>query len=58
MLQLRLSPLLLDGNMAHPGGMALVFTTEQAKCSQALVDFIADWTPGAQDEETNKDAEV
>ena len=26
--------------------------------SQALADFIADWTPGAQDEETNKDAEV
>jgi hypothetical protein len=23
--------LLLDGNMAHPGGMALVLTTEQAK---------------------------
>jgi ribonuclease HI len=26
--------------------------------SQALADFIADWTPGAQEEETNKDAEV
>jgi ribonuclease HI len=26
--------------------------------SQALVDFIADWTPGAQDEETMKDAEA
>jgi ribonuclease HI len=26
--------------------------------SQALTDFIADWTPGAQEEETNKDAEV
>jgi ribonuclease HI len=26
--------------------------------SQALVDFIADWTPGAQEEETNKDAEA
>jgi hypothetical protein len=26
--------------------------------SQALVDFIADWTPGAQEEEANKDAEV
>jgi hypothetical protein len=26
--------------------------------SQALVDFIADWTPGAQEEETNKDVEA
>jgi hypothetical protein len=26
--------------------------------SQALVDFIADWTPGAQEEEINKDAEA
>jgi ribonuclease HI len=26
--------------------------------SQALADFIADWTPGAQDEETIKDAEA
>jgi hypothetical protein len=26
--------------------------------SQALADFIADWTPGAQEEEINKDAEV
>jgi hypothetical protein len=26
--------------------------------SQALVDFITDWTPGAQKEETNKDAEA
>jgi ribonuclease HI len=26
--------------------------------SQALADFIADWTPGAQEEETNKNAEV
>jgi ribonuclease HI len=26
--------------------------------SQVLADFIADWTPGAQDEETNKDAEA
>jgi ribonuclease HI len=26
--------------------------------SQALADFIADWTPGAQEEETNKDAEA
>jgi hypothetical protein len=26
--------------------------------SQALADFIADWTPEAQEEETNKDAEV
>jgi hypothetical protein len=26
--------------------------------SQALADFIADWTPGAQEEETNKDAKV
>jgi hypothetical protein len=26
--------------------------------SQALVDFIADWTPGAQDEETIKDAKA
>jgi hypothetical protein len=26
--------------------------------SQALADFIADWTPGAQEEETNKDTEV
>jgi ribonuclease HI len=26
--------------------------------SQALADFIADWTPGAQDEEMNKDAEA
>jgi hypothetical protein len=26
--------------------------------SQALADFIADWTPGAQGEETNKDTEV
>jgi hypothetical protein len=26
--------------------------------SQALVDFIADWTPEAQEEETNKDAEA
>src|SRR5690242_5718794 len=29
--------LLLDGNMAHPGGMALVFTTEQAKYSPWLI---------------------
>jgi ribonuclease HI len=26
--------------------------------SQALADFIADWTPGAQEEETNKEAEA
>jgi ribonuclease HI len=26
--------------------------------SQALTDFIADWTPGAHEEETNKDAEA
>jgi hypothetical protein len=26
--------------------------------SQALADFIADWTPGAQEEEMSKDAEV
>jgi hypothetical protein len=26
--------------------------------SQALADFIADWTPGAQEEEANKDAET
>jgi hypothetical protein len=26
--------------------------------SQALADFIADWTPGAQEEEATKDAEV
>jgi hypothetical protein len=26
--------------------------------SQTLVDFIADWTPGAQEEEANKDAEA
>jgi ribonuclease HI len=26
--------------------------------SQALADFIADWTPGAQEEETNKDSEA
>jgi hypothetical protein len=26
--------------------------------SQTLADFIADWTPGAQEEEINKDAEV
>jgi hypothetical protein len=26
--------------------------------SHALADFIADWTPGAQEEETNKDAEA
>jgi hypothetical protein len=26
--------------------------------SQALADFIADWTPGAQEEEANKDAEA
>jgi hypothetical protein len=26
--------------------------------SQALADFIADWTPGAQEEETSKDVEV
>ena len=26
--------------------------------SQALADFIADWTLGAQEEETNKDAEA
>jgi hypothetical protein len=26
--------------------------------SQALADFISDWTPGAQEEEASKDAEV
>jgi hypothetical protein len=26
--------------------------------SQALADFLADWTPGAQEEETNKDVEA
>jgi hypothetical protein len=26
--------------------------------SQALADFIADWTPGAQEEETNKNTEA
>jgi ribonuclease HI len=26
--------------------------------SQALADFIADWTPGAQEEEINKDTEA
>ena len=39
--------LLLDGNMAHPGGMALVFTTEQAKCSPWLISKSSTEAPGA-----------
>ena len=39
--------LLLDGNMAHPGGMALVFTTEQAKCSPWLISKSSAEAPGA-----------
>jgi hypothetical protein len=39
--------LLLDGNMAHPGGMALVFTTEQAKYSPWLISKPFAEAPGA-----------
>jgi hypothetical protein len=39
--------LLLDGNMAHPGGMALVFTTEQAKYSPWLISKSSAEAPGA-----------
>jgi hypothetical protein len=39
--------LLLDGNMAHPGGMALVFTTKQAKCSSWLISKSSAEAPGA-----------
>ena len=39
--------LLLDGNMAHPGGMALVFTTEQAKYSPWLISKPSAEAPGA-----------
>jgi hypothetical protein len=39
--------LLLDGNMAHPGGMALVLTTEQAKNSSWLISKSSAEAPGA-----------
>ena len=39
--------LLLDGNLAHPGGMALVFTIEQAKCSPWLISKSSAEAPGA-----------
>jgi hypothetical protein len=39
--------LLLDGNMAHPGGMALVLTTEQAKKSSWLISKSSAEAPGA-----------
>jgi hypothetical protein len=39
--------LLLDGNMAHPGGMALVFTTEQAKYFPWLISKSSAEAPGA-----------
>ena len=39
--------LLLDGNMAHPGGVALVFTTEQAKYSPWLISKSSAEAPGA-----------
>jgi hypothetical protein len=39
--------LLLDSNMAHPGGMALVFTTEQAKYSPWLISKSSAEAPGA-----------
>ena len=39
--------LLLDGNMAHPGGMALVLTTEQAKNSSWLISKPSAEAPGA-----------
>ena len=38
--------LLLDGNMAHPGGMAFVLTTEQAKNSSWLIAKSSAEAPG------------
>jgi hypothetical protein len=39
--------LLLDVNMAHPGGMALVLTTEQTKNSSWLISKSSAEAPGA-----------
>ena len=39
--------LLLDGNMAHPGGMALVFTTEYAVNFSWLIPKSSPEAPGA-----------
>ena len=39
--------LLLDGNMAHPGGMAFVLTTKQAKDSSWLISESSAEAPGA-----------
>jgi hypothetical protein len=39
--------LLLDGNMAHPGGMALVLTTEQTENSSWLISKSSAEAPGA-----------
>jgi hypothetical protein len=39
--------LLLDGNMAHPGGMAFVLSTKQAKDSSWLISKSSAEAPGA-----------
>jgi hypothetical protein len=39
--------LLLDGNMAHPGSMAFVLTTKQAKDSSRLIAKSSAEAPGA-----------
>ena len=39
--------LLLNGNMAHPGGMAFVLTTKQAKDSSWLISESSAEAPGA-----------
>jgi ribonuclease HI len=44
--------------VAELNEFSIDYVHESSIQSQALADFIADWTPGAQEEEANKDAEA
>jgi hypothetical protein len=43
---------------AEPNEFSIDYVHRSSIQSQALADFTADWTPGAQEEEANKDAEA
>jgi ribonuclease HI len=43
---------------AEPNEFSIDYVHRSSIQSQALADFIADWTPGAQEEETNRDVEA
>jgi ribonuclease HI len=43
---------------AEPNEFSIDYVHRSSIQSQVLADFIADWTPGAQEEETNRDVEA